>query len=415
LRAAAQERAKGELTREPVPHSAAPADDFIPDVPVDDLIVPDVPPDEPVRAADAAPVAADGKTDEATVAEFREALAEQGTVALIGELRAVYEDAINDEWPTFALEKWAKGTSAGTVQAWRLYDGDLVYSLAGGPQFGNTANYAPEAVTGVEAHETGFVPVVRYLGTADPDGDVLGEVWPLIVYQDQLDGSTFSIEMAQALAVHRQKWATGLGIETDDNGQPIEPFRMGMDRLLVAEDPDSKFGEFGQTDISAWLNGREDTRRAMAIKSQLPPGHMLGEMANLSAEALAATEAPQQRRSESFRSNLGESHEQAFRLDALQAKDTAGWLDTSAQVVWADTESRSLSQVVDALGKAASLLGIPPRGLWEKSPGVTDGDLENWERMAVEDATRRANIAASAYGMGAVEPADPDSDADPDR
>jgi hypothetical protein len=91
----AQERAKGELTREPVPHSAAPADDFIPDVPVDDLIVPDVPPDDPVPAADVATGATDGKTDEATVAEFREALAEQGaTVALVGELRAVYEDAI---------------------------------------------------------------------------------------------------------------------------------------------------------------------------------------------------------------------------------------------------------------------------------------------------------------------------------
>ena len=91
----AQERAKGELTREPVPHSAAPADDFIPDVPVDDLIVPDVPPDEPVPAADAAPVVADDKADEGIVVEFREALVEQGTtVALIGELRAVYEDAI---------------------------------------------------------------------------------------------------------------------------------------------------------------------------------------------------------------------------------------------------------------------------------------------------------------------------------
>lgn len=312
-------------------------------------------------------------------------------------MTAVYEDAANDEWPLFALERWARGSASGTQRAWRLYDGEQVYTLTGDTAL--SGGFALDGVAKVERHDTGFVPVVRYLGTADPDGDVLGEVWPLLVFQDQLDGSTYNLEMAQALAVHRQRWGTGLGIETDDNGQPVEPFKAAIDRLWVAEDPDVKFGEFGQTDIKPWLDAREDTRRAMAIKSQLPPGHMLGEMANLSAEALAATEAPQQRRGKSFKTNLGESHEQAFRLDALQSGDEAGWLDTSAQVVWADKESRSLSQVADALGKLAAQLGIPPRGLWEKIPGVTDGDLENWERMAVEDTQRAANAQAVAIGM----------------
>lgn len=94
----AQERAKGELTREPLPQTAAAHDDFVPDVPVDDMVqdVPDVPEDEPVVAT----VAQEAKDDDVVVSEFREALAEQATtVALIGELRAVYEDAIDGLGP----------------------------------------------------------------------------------------------------------------------------------------------------------------------------------------------------------------------------------------------------------------------------------------------------------------------------
>lgn len=89
----AQERAKGELTREPLPQTTATRDDFIPEPPADDVTqdVPDVPADEPPAAT----VVTEPRNDEETVAEFREALAEQATtVALIGELRAVYEDAL---------------------------------------------------------------------------------------------------------------------------------------------------------------------------------------------------------------------------------------------------------------------------------------------------------------------------------
>jgi hypothetical protein len=311
----------------------------------------------------------------------------------------VFEDSENDEWPLFGLERWAKGSASGTEQAWRLYDSEQVYLLTG-------SLHGPASMVEAKAHDTGFTPIVRYLGSSDPDGEALGEVWPLIVFQDQLDGSSYNIEMAQSYAVHRQRWATGLAIPEDDDGNPTESFKSAIDRLWVAEDTDTKFGEFAQTEIKSWLDAREDTRRAMAIKSQLPPGHMLGEMANLSAEALAATEAPQQRRGRSFKTNLGEAHEQSFRLDALQSGDEAGWEDVEAQVVWADMESRSLSQVADALGKLAAQLGIPARGLWEKIPGVTDGDLEAWESMRTEEMAQSAEMAARSFGVDFAQPAE---------
>lgn len=311
-------------------------------------------------------------------------------------MRTLWADRVNDEWPIYALESWTEGGAEGTVERFRLIDDVNVYDLT-------RDGYTFEAGQ-VREHGTGFCPVVRYLGQPDLDGVVTGEVEPLIPLQDQLDATTFYVEMAQQYGVHRQRWVTGMAIPEDNDGNPVEPFAVAIDRLLMAEDPDTKFGEFGQTDTKSWLDGREASQRAIAIKSQTPPGYMLGEMVNLSAEALAATEAPAQRRAGAYRTSLGESHEQAFRLSALQAGDEAGWADTSAQVVWRDTESRSLAQVADALGKLASQLGIPARALWEKVPGVTDQDLDAWEAISVEDASRRANIAATAYGLTPPQP-----------
>jgi hypothetical protein len=88
-----------------------------------------------------------------------------------------------------------------------------------------------------------------------------------------------------------------------------------------------------------------------------------------------------------YESTLGESHEQMLRLAALAAGDKAGWADTSAQVVWRDTTSRSFSATVDALGKLAQMLGVPAEELWERIPGVTKQDVGRWKATAKEADT----------------------------
>ena len=317
--------------------------------------------------------------------------------------RAMFSDLINDEWPTYFLEEWTEGSASGMRRRWRLYDAEAVYEmtsagLATTPLFGT--GFTPTEVLSRSPHPAGVCPVVRYTGPVDLDGECLGEIEPLIPLQDQVDASTFYVEMAEQYAVHRQRFVSGMAIPEDDEGNPVAPFQMAIDRLLVSEDPDTKFGEFEQTDVTGWLEARKAAQRVMAIKAQVPPGYMLGDIpANLSAEAVAATEAPAMRRGNDYRTAAGEGHEQAFRLDALMAGDESGWLDTSSQVVWDDTASRSLAQVADALGKLASQLGIPARGLWEKIPGVTDQDLANWDTMRAVEQERAADMAARSFGV----------------
>lgn len=295
-------------------------------------------------------------------------------------MSAMYEDTVNDEWPIFAIEDTVQNTRKGPRRVIRLYDDQARYPLIAKAD-GSGLSMEPDAAPMV--HGLGVCPVVRYVNQADLDGDgVLGEVEPLITTQDQLNMTTFNLLMAQQYAAFRQRWVTGMAPPLDGDGNPMEPFRSRVDGLFVAEDTDTKFGEFGQTDLKGYLDSRNDTIKHIATMSQVPPYHLLGEMVNLSAEALAAARDGLDRKTDERESLCGESHEQTLRLVGLAGGDTAAWEDTAAQVVWRDTSARSLAQTVDALGKLVTMLGVPAQELWERVPGVTQTDVERWKAAA---------------------------------
>lgn len=305
-------------------------------------------------------------------------------------MTALYADPVNDEWPVLAVEDRLENTAKGMRRVVRVYDDQARYTLTGKP---DGSQLETDGESWVMEHRLGVCPVVRYINTEDLDGDgVVGEVEPLIEVQDQLNMTTFNLLMAQQYAAFRQRWVTGMAPPTDNDGNPIEPFRSRVDGLFVAEDADTKFGEFGQTDLKGYLDSRESTVRNIATISQVPPYHLLGQMVNLSAEALAAARDGLDRKTDERESLCGEGHEQTLRLCGLASDDKTAWEDTAAQVVWRDTSARSLAQTVDALGKLVTMLGVPPQELWERVPGVTQTDVERWKTAAEKgDAMGRLN------------------------
>jgi len=317
-------------------------------------------------------------------------------------LTALYADPVNDEWPIFAIEDRLENTAKGRRRVVRVYDDQARYTLAGNVD----GSGLKLDENGVMHHGLGVCPVVRFVNTDDLDGDgVIGEVEPLIDAQDQLNMTTFNLLMAQQYAAFRQRWVTGMAPPQDDDGNPIEPFRSRVDGVFVAEDADTKFGEFGQTDLKGYLDSREATIRHMSTLSQVPPYHLLGQMVNLSAEALAAARDGLDRKIDERESLFGEGWEQALRLAGLAAGDRKAWEDTAAQVVWRDTSARSLAQTVDALGKLVTMLGVPPQELWEKIPGVTQTDVERWKTTAEQgDSLGRLNGIIEKQ-MSQLEPA----------
>lgn len=237
---------------------------------------------------------------------------------------------------------------------------------------------------GSRPHGYDVCPVVRFLNEEDLDGQQTGEIDQLLPIQDQIDYTTFDLLVAQQYAAFRQRWIVGWTADSE-----AEKLKAGASRLWTFEDlPDSvKIGEFDQTDLGGYLDSREASIRHAAALSQTPAHELMGQMVNLSAEALVAAEASQRRKITERQVSFGESWEAVLRLAAA----TTG--EGDAQVRWRDTESRALAQTVDALGKMAAMLSIPPQELWERIPGVSQQDIERWKATFAE-ADAMSNLTA---------------------
>lgn len=271
-------------------------------------------------------------------------------------------DVDDPYWPVWAL----RSDRDKTV---RLYDESSVYLI----REGKGLEFA-----GVQEHGLGHVPVVRFLNVQDLDEDNDGEVEPLIDLQDQIDLTTFSLLVGQHYGAFKMRWAIGWTAESEEALLKANAARL----LTFADHPDDvKVGEFDQTNLDGYLESRESSLRHAATLSQTPVHELLGQLVNLSAEALVAAESGQRRKIVERQVSFGEAWEQTL---ALAAEINGGSAADDAEVRWRDTESRALSATVDALGKMVSTLGIPARELWQRIPNTSQQDIERWTKAAEE-------------------------------
>lgn len=329
-----------------------------------------------------------------------------------GRMSALYADSINDEWPQLAVEvvplndPSQPGTNIRLMVT--LYDERSRYILMGTPSGGRNA--MPLAVADssdpyldgkapVADHGLGVCPVVRFLHEDDLDGETcIGEIEPLMVIQDQINFSTFNGMMASQYASFRQRWVTGIASE-DEQGRSAEPFRPGIDRMFASDDPSTKFGEFDATPLQPYLDDREAGIRHMSTISQVPPYHLLGQIANLSAEALAAARDGLDRKIEEQQSMLTDSWRNVFRLASRASSDMDGWDDLNGTVKWRDTSARAFAATIDALGKAAQMLGVPVEELWTRIPGATADDVASWLQARARAEAQATAEQAQKYAL----------------
>jgi hypothetical protein len=307
-------------------------------------------------------------------------------------VHAVYDDDSPD-FPEFALE-WRKGR--GNI--YRLYaiddSGDVgVYTLGYDPKQKRFAELKRALIPGID-----YVPVVKYVPFEDLDTDdepipvravgsaantttavmTAGEVAPLMTLQDQTDITSFALKSAEWYSAFRQRWVKGW---TPENR--TMKMRAAASQLWTFEEhpDDIELGEFSQTDLTGFLSSRESVLKYAATLSETPVHELIGELVNLSAEALAAAEAGRDRKIELARTSLGESHEQTAQVTG----DLMGVeVPDDIEVVWRDTSARAFGAVIDGLGKIAQMLNVPAEMLWDRIPGATRQDVERWKARAAE-------------------------------
>ncbi|MFJ9574337.1 phage portal protein [Streptomyces bacillaris] len=290
-----------------------------------------------------------------------------------------------------------------TFLRWEVWDDEAVSEVW---QPEGTDDPAEWRVVASEAHGMDRCPVVvfrnRWADSPTTMTHELGEVSPLMPIQDRINSTTFDMLVAQSYSAFRQRWATGIQIPKDPKtGRPVETFQAAVDRVWATPGDKVRFGEFEQTDLSGYLSSREAAIKAMAAIAQVPPHSFASGVANISADALTALETGLSRKVHERQTIFGEAWGQVFRLAAYAVGDASNAQDTEARVIWHDAEARSLSQTVDALGKAHQMLGVPQQALWERIPGVTTFDVEAWRALKVQE-----DEAAERRGLSLIMGAD---------
>lgn len=289
---------------------------------------------------------------------------------------ALYQDVTADEWPMYAMTGQSiKGADGSEYWRMRFYDDEAEYIVDASADGGK-----PKYID-MNFHRAGVCPFVRFTNQLDLDGRSSGEVEPYIDMAARIDQDVMDRLVVQRFGAWVVRYIAGLAEPDTDDEKRAERLRLSIEDILIAEDADTKFGSLPATPLDGYIKAKETDVHDLAAITQTPATDLLGNMINLSAEALAAAEAGKMRKSNEREHAFGESHESVLRLSAHLLGDEVGANDFNAAVVWADTESRSLSMVADALGKMVTQLGIPAEGVWSRIPGVTQDDITAWRAI----------------------------------
>lgn len=325
---------------------------------------------------------------------------------------ALFEDPVNDLDPVWGIII-KKGTASDPRVVW-LY-GETEWWIA-------TPNRKGDLVLAPQGkHGNSSCPLTRGVLHQDLEGRPSGLVAPIIEAQDQVNQTSFDALTIQSNASFKVRTATGMAVPIrrwtreeieqvwptpdpddpeydtimhqraaeeipqvgdpvlDHNGQEIPlPIKMNSKRLLVAEDPETEFGTLDETNLAPLLAALDQRIKHLAAISQTPPTYFMGELANLSAEALQAAEISKKRRDDEARMALGEMYERNIRLGMELEGHPDRADDVSTEMVWADTDPRSIAAVADALAKMVDSLEVPPTAAWLELPGMTTAKYQMW-------------------------------------
>lgn len=312
-------------------------------------------------------------------------------------MQAVYQRPSVDDWPMYTILVETSGSAKYMIT---VMDEECEYILS------SDSNGSGVEFIEYREHNIGVCPVVKYWDFLDLEARAAGEVEPFIPVAGRINKTSFDRLMTQ----HFNSWKvrTIAGMARPDPPEGLTPeeaaakakLKLRQDDVLISEDPDTKFGSLPETPLDGFVRSWEADIEALAAVTQTPTHALTGKLINLSAEALAAARAQLSQKVTERQKAFGKGHSQLLRLAAHVEGDTAGAADFESHVTWQDMEIRSLSQAVDALGKASQMLGVPQEALWYRIPGVTRLDVDEWKKMnrrtQLMDVTGRLRETADA-------------------
>lgn len=214
----------------------------------------------------------------------------------------------------------------------------------------------------------GVVPMVelpnRPMLAEDPISDVSG----VVAMQDAVNLLWAQLFTASDYASFPQRIVLGaerpmmpiLNEQGEVIGErPVDLEKFAVDRVLWITGEDAKIAEWAAANLKAYTDVIEIAVGHIAAQTRTPQHYLIGKMANLSGDALIAAETGLVKRVEEKQLWFGQALREMFGLIALaQGNEAKAKAVKGGSVLWADAESRSQSQLADALQKLKDI-GFP--------------------------------------------------------
>ena len=268
---------------------------------------------------------------------------------------------------TSAVKRWEAKDGAHAV----LYGPDTVQ------RFHSPSTGA--ATTGFRLVETidnplGAVPVVHLRNGDRLMTTGVSEMTDVLPLTDALVKLTTDMLTASEYAARPRRWASGVELVEDDEGNVLNPFP-DSDRMMISEAHETKFGQLAGTDLAGYEAAVNVVMRQISAVSGLPE-HLLGIGGDnpTSADSIRASEAALTARAEARQGTFGKAWDRVAQLM------TAVWdgidPDTvDVRMTWADPSTRSTAQEADAVVKLHAA-GILPTTYALARLGYTADEIE---------------------------------------
>lgn len=267
---------------------------------------------------------------------------------------------------------------------------------------------------GTLGNPLGVVPLVAIENRARLRGKPTSEIASVAPLQDSVNTLWAHLMTAADERAVPARAVLGMDRPTkeilDEDGEiigeedmPIDRFR--KDRLLWLEREGAQIAEFSAADLTNYTSVIETAVRHIAAQTRTPPSYLTGEMVNISADALVASEAGLVAKVQERQRYFGAALREIVRLEALAAGDAARAEALSmGSVVWRDAQFRSEAQYADALTKYKAI-NVPDEALWERMPDTTPEEIERWKSMRDDQAA--AIVGGNIAGLFGAKPDEP--------
>ena len=246
----------------------------------------------------------------------------------------------------------------------------VIYTAAGEPiSVASTLN----KVTWLQIDETGnpigVVPMVAIVNNPDLLDGGCSDLDTAIPIQDAVNKYCLDMQVSSEFHAYPQRYATGWETAEDNQGNQLTDrqveLMMAATRMVRATSKETSFGQFASGDVNNYIAPIELYIDHLAAQTQTPVYYLKGKLANLSADAMHAADQGLVDRVNSKILTYSDPWEEYLRTAFLAVNDQVRGHARSAEVIWADPESKSLAVVVNAAVQMRQSLGVPIEMAWE--------------------------------------------------